>query len=56
MMREDLVGLCYKSKQIANLDLQLFKIYSGLRTFAGIKYEFLINCFVYHSFIIFLKK
>ena len=39
MMREDLVSLCYKSKQIPDLDLQLFKIYSGLRTFAGIKYK-----------------
>ena len=37
LMREDLVALCYECKRTPNLDLQLFKLYSGMRTFAGLK-------------------
>jgi hypothetical protein len=37
LIREDLVASCYNSRQIAHQDLELFKLYSGLRIFAGLK-------------------
>jgi len=37
LIREDLVTLCYEYKSKSHLDLQLFKLYSALRTFAGLK-------------------
>ena len=43
LIREELVTLCYKAAantlSMPHLDLQLFKIYSGLRTFAGLKFN-----------------
>lgn len=58
MIREELVASCYKCKLHPHLDLQLFKLYSGLRIFAGLKYDyieiiiFLINSliFIYSRF------
>jgi len=38
-MREELVMLCYKALKVPHLDLELFKIYSGLRMFAGLKFN-----------------
>ncbi len=37
LIREDLIASCNKCKSTPNLDLKLFKIYSGLRIFAGLK-------------------
>ena len=46
MIREELITLCYKAAHgtsatdlMPHLDLQLFKIYSGLRHFAGLKFN-----------------
>ena len=36
-IREELVASCYKANSEKHLDLQLFKLYSGLRMFAGLK-------------------
>ena len=39
LIREELVQSCYKCSAISQLDLQLFKLYSGLRIFAGLKFN-----------------
>lgn len=39
LMREELVMLCYRALKVPHLDLELFKIYSGLRMFAGLKFN-----------------
>lgn len=39
LIREELVQSCYKCSTTSLLDLQLFKLYSGLRIFAGLKFN-----------------
>ena len=39
VMREELVTLCSRAKQVPHLDLELFKIYAYLRMFAGLKFN-----------------